>query len=91
VSAGYAYIPEQPNVRFGADENQVHHTFRHTEQLGLDRFAVATAIQADLARQGPVSPGANITGNVIVDGVTLEYRAFGLADGTVNVGRITPR
>ena len=89
MSAGRGDIPEQPNVRFGADENQVHHTFRHTEQLGLDRVAVATAIQADLGRQGPILPGVSITGNVSVGGVTLEYRAFGLADGTVNVGRIT--
>ena len=81
--------PEQPNVRFGVDENQVHHTFRHTDQLGLDRNAVSNAIRADLARQGPASPGATITGNISVGGVTIEYRAFGLADGTINVGRIT--
>jgi hypothetical protein len=49
--------PEQPNVRFGVDENQVHHTFRHTDQLGLDRNAVSNAIRADLAGQGPASPG----------------------------------
>jgi hypothetical protein len=81
--------PEQPNVRFGVAENQVHHTFRHTDQLGLDRNAVSNAIRADLAGQGPASPGATITGNISVGGVTIEYRAFGLADGTINVGRIT--
>src|ERR1700730_9049632 len=81
--------PEQPNGRFGVDENQVRHTFRYTDQLGLDRDAVSNAIRADLARQGPASPGANITGNISVSGVTIEYRAFGLADGTINVGRIT--
>jgi hypothetical protein len=63
------------------DENQVRHTFRHTDQLGLDRDAVSNAIRADLARQGPASPGANVTGNISVSGVTIEYRAFGLADG----------
>jgi hypothetical protein len=71
------------------DENQVRHTFRHTDQLGLDRDAISNAIRADLARQGKVSPGANITGVVNVGGVTLEYRSFVLADGTINVGRIT--
>src|SRR3984893_397910 len=81
--------PEQPNVRFGVDEKQVRHTFRHTDQLGLDRAAVSNAIRADLGRQGPATPGANITGNISVSGVTIEYRAFGLADGTINVGRIT--
>src|ERR1700719_1819686 len=64
--------PEQPNVRFGVDENQVRHTFRHTDQLGLDRDAVSNAIRTDLARQGPASPGANITGNISVGGVTID-------------------
>lgn len=81
--------PEPPNVRFGTDENQVVHTFRHIDQLGLNRDAVSNAIRADLARRGPIFPGANMTGNVSVSGVTLEYRAFALADGTINVGRIT--
>src|SRR5215831_12155592 len=81
--------PGPPNVRFGTDENQVHHTFRHTDQLGLNRDAISNAIRADLAQRGPISPGANMTGNVIVGGVTLEYRAFAFADGTINVGRIT--
>ena len=71
------------------DENQVRHTYRHTDQVGLDRDAVSNAIRADLARQGPASPGANITGNISISGVTIEYGAFGLAAGTINVGRIT--
>jgi filamentous hemagglutinin len=81
--------PQPPSVRFGADENQVRHTFRHIDRLGLDRDAVSNAIRADIARQGSVSPGASLTGTVMVGGVALEYRAFGLADGTINVGRIT--
>ena len=81
--------PRRSAIRFGADENQVFHMFRHVDELGLDRNAVSDAIQADVVRQGPISLGANITGKISVVGVTLEYRAFGLADGTVNVGRIT--
>jgi len=68
------------------DENQVRHTFRHIDQLGLDRDAISNAIRADLARQGPVSPGANITGSVSVGGVRLEYRAFAVVDGTTTSG-----
>lgn len=34
--------PKLPNVRFGTDENQVRHTFRHTDRLGLDRDAIST-------------------------------------------------
>ena len=69
----------------------MRHTFRHTDRLGLDRNAISKALRADLVRQGPILPGANVTGNVSVCGVTLEYRAFALADGTINVGRITGR
>src|SRR5437879_4510175 len=50
-----------------------------SERVGMvtDMAGIGTlAIQADLARQGPASPGANITGNVSVGGVTLKYRAF---------------
>jgi hypothetical protein len=76
-------------IRFGTNENQVQHTFRHVDRLGLDHEAVVTAILDDLTAQQPLRPGTYIAGAVVVAGVTLEYRAFGLADGTINIGRIT--
>jgi hypothetical protein len=76
-------------IRFGTNEDQIRHTFRHTDQLGLNRDDIAEAIRADLTRRQSVLPGTYITGKVGIDGAVLEYRAYGLADGTVNVGRIT--
>ena len=67
------------------------HTFRHTDRLGLGRDEISNAVRADLVRRGPILPGANVTGNVSVGGVMIEYRAFALADGTINIGRITGR
>jgi hypothetical protein len=76
-------------IRFGTNENQLRHTFRHTDRLGLDREVIVTAILADLAGREPVSPGSYIAGHVVVGGIVLEYRAFLLGDGTINIGRIT--
>ena len=67
----------------------MQHTFRHTDRLGIERSAVASAVRRDLARQEPLMPGTIITGTVTVGEVTLEYRAFALADANINVGRIT--
>lgn len=79
----------RPAIRFGANESQLRHTFRHIDRLGLDREAVATAILEDLSLRQPVSAGSYIAGNVVVGGIMLEYRAFLLSDGTINIGRIT--
>lgn len=76
-------------IAFGANEDQIRHTFRHTDRLGLDREAVMTAVVEDLVGRQPVSPGTYMTGAVIVGGTMLEYRAFALQDGTINIGRIT--
>ena len=76
-------------VRFGANENQLRHTFRHTDRFGLAREAVVTAISEDLAGRRPMLPGSYISGSVIVGGIMLEYRAFLLSDGTINIGCIT--
>ncbi|HEV2097392.1 MAG TPA: hypothetical protein VGR45_00545 [Stellaceae bacterium] len=48
-----------------------------------------TAILADLAGRQPVSSRSYIAGHVVVGGIVLEYRAFLLGDGTINIGRIT--
>jgi hypothetical protein len=77
-----------PTVQFGGNDNQVYHTFRHIDELGLNRTDVSNAIRADIGNM-KVSPGQNVTGNVSISGTPLEYRAYGLSDGTINVGRIT--
>ena len=34
-----------PVIRFGGNANQVYHTFRHTDALGLDRSVVQSMIR----------------------------------------------
>ncbi|MBB1627415.1 filamentous hemagglutinin [Achromobacter sp. UMC71] len=77
-------------IQFGRVENQVSHTFRHVEAAGFQRDAVSRAIQADLSKVGAGIREGQYTGSVVVDGVKLDYSAFKLPDGTINVGRITP-
>jgi filamentous hemagglutinin len=79
----------QQNVQFGSNENQEYHAFRHIDEIGIDRGAATDAIRQDLAARGTIAPNAYITGNVTVGGQSIEYRAFGLSNGTINVGRIT--
>ncbi|WP_250454533.1 hypothetical protein [Caballeronia sp. ATUFL_M2_KS44] len=77
-------------IQFGRVENQVSHTFRHIEAAGFDRDVVQSAIQTDLSRLADSIPQGQYIGSVTVNGVKLDYSAFKLPDGTINVGRITP-
>jgi hypothetical protein len=80
-------------IVFGQSANQIYHAFRHTDDLGLNRAVVVEAIRRDLRRHlpFPVPPPANFlfVGTVTVGGRELRYRAHPIADGVVNVGRIT--
>ncbi|MBK6296440.1 MAG: hypothetical protein IPF55_21170 [Rhodoferax sp.] len=43
-------------LRFGNNDNQVSHAFRHVDDAGLDRGAVRDAISNDLSNLGPSPP-----------------------------------
>jgi RHS repeat-associated protein len=76
-------------VQFGRVANQVAHTFRHIDHLGLNRETVKAAVLQDL--QGVASqltPGKPLNQVIEVEGVKLQYTAYQLANGVVNVGRI---
>lgn len=74
---------------FGRDLNQVHHAFRHTDKLGLSREDVMQAVRQDLVGQSKNIPdGLPLNRVVDVAGTRVQYSAFRLADGSVNVGRI---
>jgi hypothetical protein len=75
------------SIRFGNNANQERHAFRHLEEKGISRQSAESAIRNDLASQH-LSPGQNL-GSVNVNGKTLQYNAYKLQDGTINVGRIT--
>ena len=76
-------------VQFGNNPNQDYHTFRHVEDAGIDKQAAEKAIREDLAGKEDSLPQGLTKGRVNVGGKTLEYNAYKLSDGTINVGRIT--
>ncbi len=76
-------------LRFGNNDNQVSHAFRHVDDAGLDRGAVRDAISNDLSNLGPSLSDGLYKGQVNVGGVDIDYVAYKLPDGTINVGRIT--
>jgi len=76
-------------IHFGRNENQFRHTFRHTDDLGLDRMAIQKAIEESLAENASrVVDGVPYNAVVVVAGKRLQYTAFRLSDKTLNVGRI---
>ncbi|WP_460911754.1 hypothetical protein [Spirosoma areae] len=76
-------------IRFGNDPNQIHHVFRHTDELGLNRMAVQSAVQTHVSRLvSQIVPGQPFNRVIEIAGQRVQYTAFKLPDGTINVGRI---
>lgn len=57
------------------------------DELGMSRQRVQDAVVADLPPVADLTNGLNVR-FVGVDDVRLQYNAFKLPDGTVNIGRI---
>lgn len=67
----------------------MYHAFRHTDELGLDRSMVQKAIQEHFTTvSSGMTKGEPFIQVITVEGRRLQYTAFMLEDGTVNVGRI---
>jgi RHS repeat-associated protein len=79
-------IPD--GVQFGKGANQDFHTWRHVvDELGMDKQRVQNAILDDLPSASSLPDGLNIR-FVMVDNVRLQYNAYKLPNGIVNIGRI---
>ena len=78
-----------PRIQFGNNPNQVEHAFRHIDEMGLDRDAVQEAIEAHLPTvASQLTPGQPLNQIIQVDGQRIQYTAYQLGDGVINVGRI---
>ena len=76
-------------IVFGANPNQVYHTFRHIKGAGMDQAVVQAAIEADVtSNAAAIQRGLNIR-TITVSGQKITYQAFQLPNGVINVGRIT--
>ena len=76
-------------VQFGKTENQIYHTFRHTDALGLERPLVQTTIQNYFEKVfTQVIVGKPFNQTIEIGGKRIQYTVFKLSDGTFNIGRI---
>jgi hypothetical protein len=82
-------IGTKSSIQFGSNSNQVYHTFRHIDQLGLDRATVSKAVSSDLKSiSSSIKTGQTVNRIISVEGKSLQYTAYKLQNGTLNVGRI---
>ena len=78
-----------PSVQFGKTESQIYHAFRHTDALGLDRSAVKSAIKTHFPSvSSNLVDGKSLNSIIEIGGQRIQYSAFKLSDGTINIGRI---
>lgn len=76
-------------VTFGRDPNQVSHAFRHVDKMGLVRAEVQAAIERHLPTVVENIPKGRPLNQIIeVAGKRIQYSAFRLPDGSINIGRI---
>ena len=75
-----------PDIQFGTV-----HAMPHFEGAGIDQSAVENAIRSQLQNELSGAPVQGpFVGRINVGGQTIEYRGFGLPNGTVNVGTYYP-
>lgn len=76
-------------VQFGKTENQIYHTFRHIEKMGLNKTVVQNAIMKHFRTiYKEIKEGQSLNKIITVEGQQIQYSAYKLSDGTVNIGRI---
>ena len=78
-------------VQFGNNPNQVYHTFRHVDDMGLNRNMVRSSVINDLKRIGNIPVDKPVNRIINVSGDKLQYTVFKrLENGKYiyNIGRI---
>jgi RHS repeat-associated protein len=82
-------ILEKVKIIFGTNAQAFEHAMRHIDELGLSRTAVQTAIEEHLPTVvSKIVEGKPLNQVIEVGGKKIQYTAFKLSDGTINVGRI---
>ncbi len=77
------------NIQFGNNPNQEYHTFRHTDELGLNRIDVRNAVETNLQLHSDlIQTGTPFSQTIVVNGQTVQYTAYRLPNGIINIGRI---
>ena len=76
-------------IRFGNNANQVFHAFRYTDALGLDRALVQSEVMNHIkSGASQIVPGKPYNQIIQVGDQLIQYTAYRLPGGIINVGRI---
>lgn len=76
-------------VQFGKTDNQIYHTFRHTDQLGISRDIIKTRIESHLQLvHKKIETSKPYNGIITIGKQKLQYTAYKLDNGIINIGRI---
>jgi RHS repeat-associated protein len=77
-------------ISFGKNSNQIFHTFRHVEKIGLTKEAVKKAVTESLKNSASqIKTGKTFNKTINVGSKKITYSAHKLPSGEINVGRIT--
>jgi hypothetical protein len=90
-ATGSSVAAEEATAADAAGESEADVTFghgaRHLAGTGLDQVDVEAAIESQVRTSASAaSSTGSFWGRVVVDGQTVEYRAYTLPNGTINVG-----
>jgi hypothetical protein len=78
-------------IQFGRDANQIAHAFRHVDAIGLDRALVKATVERHLFTvMSQLQPGKPLNQVIEVAGRKIQYTAYLIEQGTINVGRGHP-
>jgi RHS repeat-associated protein len=91
AASGTAAAATKLVIQFGKNANQVEHAFRHIDEIGLDRAEVQAAVEQHLQSAASLlQPGKPLNQIIEVTGQRIQYTAFLINNGVINVGRIHP-
>lgn len=89
IATNIQKVTGKVNIIFGGTPEKISHAFRHIDEMGLSRSAVQTAIEEHLSTVvSQIVNGKPLNQVIEVAGQKIQYTAFKLSDGTINVGRI---
>lgn len=84
------YVEQNYSIRVGDNPNQIHHAYRHTDQLNLDRNLVEHMVIQNVKtniHNIPINKPYN--GVININGYKIQYTAFKRIDkNIINIGRI---
>ncbi len=82
---GLTLLPFGKIAKVGSIVFKLEHGMRHLDDT-FDVVVLQNKIRADIYKTGAPLINQNKVGTITMNGADIQYRAYGLGDGTINVG-----